>query len=110
MNRILLVEDHERLARLIGQGLANAGIAVDTVDRASAAWQALQQRPYRALVLDRGLPGGDGLDLLKRMRESGLGTPCLVLTARDALHDRIEGLGRAATACSRSSCRRRPTS
>lgn len=92
MNRILLVEDHERLARLIAQGLASAGIAVDTVDRASAAWQALQQMPYRALVLDRGLPGGDGLALLKRLRDAGLGTPCLVLTARDALHDRIEGL------------------
>lgn len=92
MNRILLVEDHERLAQLISKGLAQAGIAVDVVDRVSAAWQALQQIPYRALVLDRGLPGGDGLDLLKRLREAGLGTPCLVLTARDALHDRVEGL------------------
>jgi DNA-binding response OmpR family regulator len=54
MNRILLVEDHERLAQLISKGLANAGIAVDVVDRVSAAWQALQQIPYRALVLDRG--------------------------------------------------------
>jgi DNA-binding response OmpR family regulator len=92
MNRILLVEDHERLARLICKGLNDAGNAVDVVDRASAAWSALQQVPYRALVLDRGLPGGDGLDLLKRLRAAGLGTPCLVLTARDALHDRIEGL------------------
>ena len=92
MNRILLVEDHERLAQLISKGLANAGIAVDVVDRVSAAWAALQQLPYRALVLDRGLPGGDGLELLKRLRDAGLGTPCLVLTARDALHDRVEGL------------------
>ncbi|MDR7268558.1 DNA-binding response OmpR family regulator [Pelomonas saccharophila] len=92
MNRILLVEDHERLAQLISKGLANAGIAVDVVDRVSAAWAALQQIPYRALVLDRGLPGGDGLELLKRLRDAGLGTPCLVLTARDALHDRVEGL------------------
>ncbi len=92
MNRILLVEDHERLARLISKGLTDAGIAVDVVDRGSAAWSALQQVSYRALVLDRGLPGGDGLDLLKRVRAEGLGTPCLVLTARDALHDRVEGL------------------
>lgn len=92
MNRILLVEDHERLAQLISKGLANAGVAVDVVDRVSAAWAALQQIPYRALVLDRGLPGGDGLELLKRLRDAGLGTPCLVLTARDALHDRVEGL------------------
>ena len=92
MNRILLVEDHERLARLICKGLTDAGIAVDVVDRVSAAWSAMQQLPYRALVLDRGLPGGDGLKLLKRLRGAGLGTPCLVLTARDALHDRVEGL------------------
>jgi len=92
MHRILLVEDHERLARLICKGLNDAGIAVDVVDRASAAWSALQQVPYRALVLDRGLPGGDGLDLLKQLRAAGQGTPCLVLTARDALHDRVEGL------------------
>lgn len=92
MYRILLVEDHERLASLISKGLTGAGIAVDTVDRTSAAWAALQQIPYRALVLDRGLPGGDGLELLKQLRQGGFGIPCLVLTARDALHDRIEGL------------------
>lgn len=92
MHRILLVEDHERLARLISKGLTGAGIAVDVVDRASAAWSAMQQVPYRALVLDRGLPDGDGLALLKRLRGAGLGTPCLLLTARDALHDRVEGL------------------
>ena len=43
-------------------------------------------------MLDRGLPDGDGLALLQRMRSAGLGIPCLVLTARDALHDRVEGL------------------
>lgn len=92
MSRVLLVEDHERLARLISKGLADAGVAVDVVGSVGAAWAALQQVPYRALVLDRGLPGGDGLNLLKRLRGSGLGIPCLVLTARDALHDRVEGL------------------
>ncbi|PZP30723.1 MAG: DNA-binding response regulator [Roseateles depolymerans] len=92
MNRILLVEDHDRLAQLISKGLGDAGVAVDIVTSIPAAWSALQQLPYRALVLDRGLPGGDGLDLLKRLRAAGHGTPCLVLTARDALHDRVEGL------------------
>jgi DNA-binding response OmpR family regulator len=92
MNRILLVEDHERLARLVCKGLGDAGIAVDAVNSMAAAWSALRQLPYRALVLDRGLPGGDGLELLKRLRAAGHGTPCLVLTARDALHDRVEGL------------------
>lgn len=92
MNRILLVEDHERLAKLICQQLATAGIAVDVFERVDTAWAALRLLPYQALVLDRGLPDGDGLTLLKRMRSNGLGIPCLVLTARDALHDRVEGL------------------
>ncbi len=92
MNRILLVEDHERLARLMCKGLAGAGIAADALGRIDMAWAALQQIPYQALVLDRGLPDGDGLTLLKRLRAAGLGVPCIVLTARDALHDRVEGL------------------
>ncbi len=92
MNRILLVEDHERLAGLICKGLAASGVAVDVVDRGDAAWVALEQVPYQAMVLDRGLPDGDGLALLQRMRRAGLGVPCLVLTARDALRDRVEGL------------------
>lgn len=92
MSRILLVEDHDRLAQLMCKGLATAGIAVDVIDRIDAAWAAIQQMPYQALVLDRGLPDGDGLVLLQRLRKAGNGVPCLVLTARDALHDRVEGL------------------
>lgn len=92
MSRILLVEDHERLARLVRDGLAAAGIAVDVVDRIDAAWSAIGRMSYQALVIDRGLPDGDGLVLLQRMRRTGNGMPCLVLTARDALHDRVEGL------------------
>ena len=75
MNRILLVEDHERLAQLVCSGLGEAGIAVDTVQRIDAAWVALQQLPYGALVLDRGLPDGEGLTLLKRLRGSRLSIP-----------------------------------
>lgn len=92
MSRILLIEDHERLAALIRKGLIAAGIGVDVSKRIDAAWAAVQQIPYQALVLDRGLPDGDGLALLQRMRSAGLRVPCLVLTARDALHDRVEGL------------------
>lgn len=92
MNRILLVEDHERLAQLVSHGLSVAGIAVDAVTRIDAAWSALQQVPYGALILDRGLPDGDGVKLLMRLRKASLSIPCLVLSARDALHDRIEGL------------------
>ena len=92
MNRILLVEDHDRLAGLISKGLSHAGIAADVVARIDAAWTALRQIQYGALVLDRGLPDGDGLVLLQRLRAAGVGVPCLVLTARDALHDRVQGL------------------
>lgn len=96
MNRILLVEDHERLADLISKQLIAAGIAVDVFDRIDTALAAAKQVPYQALVLDRGLPDGDGLDLLQSLRSAGVGMPCLVLTARDALHDRIQGLDRGA--------------
>ncbi|HET6828001.1 MAG TPA: response regulator transcription factor [Ramlibacter sp.] len=92
MNRILLVEDHERLARLICKKLNMQGVAVDVASRIDAAWAAMTQVPYEALVLDRGLPDGDGLALLHRLRSSGFSVPCLVLTARDALGDRVEGL------------------
>lgn len=92
MSRILLVEDHDRLARLMCKGLETAGIAADVAERIDAAWAAVQQMPYQALILDRGLPDGDGLILLQKMRRAGLGVPCLVLTARDALHDRVQGL------------------
>lgn len=92
MSRILLVEDHDRLAKLMCKGLVAAGIAVDVVDCINAAWAAVQQISYQALVLDRGLPDGDGLLLLRKLRNAGLSVPCLVLTARDALHDRVEGL------------------
>ncbi len=92
MGRILLVEDHDHLVRLICKGLANAGIAADVVERGESAWTAMQQVSYRGLVLDRGLPDGDGVRLLRRMRQAGVSVPCLILTARDALHDRVEGL------------------
>lgn len=92
MSRILLIEDHARLAGLIRKGLEAAGIAVDVFDRIDTAWDALAQIPYQAIVLDRGLPDGDGLALLQKLRGAGLGVPCLVLTARDALHDRVAGL------------------
>ncbi|WLI77071.1 response regulator transcription factor [Kosakonia sp. H02] len=92
MGRILLIEDHEYLARLIAKGLSSAGIAVDIVGRGDTAWAAITQVAYQGLVLDRGLPDGDGLQLLQRLRQAGIAIPCLILTARDALHDRVQGL------------------
>nr|WP_320166043.1 response regulator transcription factor [uncultured Methylophaga sp.] len=92
MSRILLLEDHERLARLICQGLEPAGIVVDVFSRIDHAQVALKQISYQALVIDRGVPDGDGLSLLQHLRAAGNAIPCLVLTARNALNDRVEGL------------------
>jgi DNA-binding response OmpR family regulator len=92
MNRIALVEDHERLSTLVRKALAAAGIEVDVFDRIASARHAIAETPYGAVVVDRGLPDGDGLSLVRRMREDGNVTPCLMLTARDAVHDRVEGL------------------
>ena len=92
MNRIALVEDHERLSAMVRKALAAAGIEVDVFERVAGTAEALVETGYGALILDRGLPDGDGLALLRRLRAAGNATPCLVLTARDALHDRVEGL------------------
>jgi DNA-binding response OmpR family regulator len=90
--RIALVEDHARMADLIRTALSRAGIASDTYGTSAAARYWLQRQSYAALVLDRGLPDGDGLTMLASLRREGWSVPCLVLTARDALHDRVEGL------------------
>jgi DNA-binding response OmpR family regulator len=92
LNRIALVENHERIAGLISKALAGAGIETDIYSCIDHAWAGMAMLPYAALVLDRGLPDGDGLDLLRRMRAARQSTPCLILTARDAIHDRIDGL------------------
>lgn len=92
MNRIALVEDHTRLADLVRQALQGAGIAADVFHALEPAWAAHLDLGYAALVIDRGLPDGDGLTLVKRLRAAGHATPCLMLTARDALHDRVQGL------------------
>lgn len=92
MSRIALVEDHERLADLIVRGLQPAGIAADVFHTLEASWRPLVEREYGMVIVDRGLPGGDGLDLVRRLRAAGKLTPCLMLTARDALRDRVDGL------------------
>jgi DNA-binding response OmpR family regulator len=92
MQRVLLLEDHERLAALVGRAFEGAGLACDIVGRMGQAWAALDRVDYAAAIIDRGVPDGDGLDLVRRLRLARRFTPCLILTARDALHDRIDGL------------------
>lgn len=92
MNRILLVEDHAAMRELVALELRQAGIAADAVGRVSEAEACLAQVRYAAMVLDRGLPDGDALPWLQRLRARQVLLPCLLLTARDALHDRVDGL------------------
>jgi len=91
-HRIALVEDHARLADLVTRGLAGAGIAVDAFATLESAWHGIGEREYAVAVIDRGMPDGDGLGLVRRMRDARILTPCLMLTARDALRDRVDGL------------------
>lgn len=92
MNRILLVEDHTAMRELVALELWRAGIAADAVGRVSEAEACLAQVRYAAMVLDRGLPDGDALPWLQRLRARQVLLPCLLLTARDALPDRVDGL------------------
>lgn len=94
--RILLVEDNARLAELVAQGLRAGGFAVDAFDTAGDAEAALDSVAYQVVILDLGLPDGDGLELLRRARARGNGVPVLVLTARDGVEDRVRGLNAGA--------------
>jgi DNA-binding response OmpR family regulator len=90
--RILVVEDDPLLGDGIKAGLAQAGFAVDWVQDGVAADLAVQAEAPAAVVLDLGLPRLAGLELLRRMRTRDDKTPVLILTARDAIDDRIRGL------------------
>ena len=91
--RILVVEDERKVAGFIRQGLEEEGHAVEVAgDGASALDLLLDAPPYDLVVLDVMLPKRDGLDVLKRLRAHGLTTPVLVLTARDAVADKVAGL------------------
>lgn len=90
--RILIVEDDELLAAGLARALAMPGYAVDRVSTGEKALLALGIEHYDLLVLDIGLPGIDGFSVLRRARERGQTLPVLILTARDAVSDRVCGL------------------
>ena len=93
--RLLLVEDDLMVASGMKLGLADAGYAVDWVSSAERALEVLAQESFDIAILDIGLSGMDGLELLSRMRGKGMNCACmpvLMLTARDGLHDRVRGL------------------
>ncbi len=90
--RILVVEDDQLLGDGITRALTRAGEAADWLTNAEDALHSLQIEHFDCLILDLGLPGMDGLSLLRQLRKSGSTLPVLILTARDAIEDRIAGL------------------
>ncbi|MDA8384048.1 MAG: response regulator [Betaproteobacteria bacterium] len=90
--RLLLVEDDPMIGESIRRGLRLQNFAVDWVRDGRAARLALDTAPYSLVVLDLGLPGEDGLSVLKGWRAKGRRVPVLIVTARDAVAERIEGL------------------
>ena len=90
--KILVVEDQTRLAHLVKQGLTERAYTVTTVSNCAQARDALCEDNFDLIILDLGLPDGDGLDLLREWRRSGFKEPVLILSARDGVQDRIKGL------------------
>jgi two-component system OmpR family response regulator len=90
--RVLVVEDEPKMARLLGRGLREDGNAVDVTSRGEdALWMAIATA-YDVVVLDVMLPGIDGFETCRRLRSRNVWTPVLLLTARDAVEDRVAGL------------------
>ena len=90
--RTLLIEDDDPLADGMAEALQRHGFSVDRLASADGAEAALSTVQYDLLLLDIGLPGADGFDLLRRLRDRSLDLPVLMVTARDAVEDRVHGL------------------
>ncbi len=90
--RLLIVEDNERLAGLIAQGLGRRGFSCDIAPDLASADACLDSAAFDAVILDLGLPDGDGMEWLQRQRRLRQLIPALMLTARGGLEDRIAGL------------------
>lgn len=89
--RVLIVEDNTELAQRLKADLARAGFAADVVDNGVDGEFMGDQEPYDAVVLDLGLPGRAGLDVLRNWRAHDNRVPVLILTARDAWHEKVDG-------------------
>ena len=90
--RVLIVEDEAKMASLIRRGLRREGIAADLAREGEDALWMAGATEYDAIVLDLMLPGIDGFEVCRRMRDDGIPSPILMLTARDGVHDRVAGL------------------
>ncbi|MYM28378.1 response regulator [Duganella sp. CY15W] len=94
--KICLVEDDLELGKALQSSLQDAGLEVVWVRRASDARRWVETEPFDAALLDLGLPDGSGIEVLRDLRAAGLTLPILVITARDSLEDRLNGLDRGA--------------
>ncbi len=90
--RLLIVEDERKMAALLHRGLRRHGYAVDVAYDAATALTLAVASPYDAVLLDVGLPDGDGVDTCRRLRAAGSVAPVLMVTARDGVFDRVAGL------------------
>jgi two-component system OmpR family response regulator len=90
--RVLIVEDEVKMAGLIRRGMREEGLAADVAIKGEDALWMADATPYDAIVLDVMLPGIDGFETCRRLREKGIWAPVLMLTARDAIEDRVAGL------------------
>lgn len=90
--RLLLVEDDEMLGNGVQAGLTQAGFAVDWVKDGEAAEMFLAAEEYALMILDLGLPKRSGMEVLKKLRAQGKSLPVLILTARDTVEDKVQGL------------------
>jgi two-component system OmpR family response regulator len=94
--RVLIVEDNDRMASAIKRGLQAEGLVADVATRGEDALWMAGATEFDAVVLDVMLPGIDGFETCRRLREEGVWAPIIMLTAKDAVEDRIEGLDRGA--------------
>src|SRR3954465_3387125 len=90
--RVLLVEDEPGIGDFVARGLREEGFTVEWAADGDAGWHHLRTATWDVVLLDWWLPGPDGLTLLRRLRQAGDATPVLMLTARDAVPDRVRGL------------------
>ncbi len=90
--RLLLAEDDQMIAEGVRKALRGEGFAVDWVQDGEAALTALSSETYDLLLLDLGLPKRDGIEVLRTLRAGGLALPVLIITARDAVAERVKGL------------------
>jgi two-component system OmpR family response regulator len=90
--RVLIVEDDPMIGEAVQVALKNASYAADWVNDGQSALDAISSQNYDLILLDLGLPGRDGLDVLTRIRAKGNSVPLLIMTARDGLDDRLRGL------------------